>query len=74
MWRLLWWQDFHIIPPGNVPKELRKRALSIGCMEGFKVIRTYMPPIPAKGLANRVILFASFIVSSLFPIPLSEES
>jgi glycosyltransferase involved in cell wall biosynthesis len=55
-------------PTGNVPKELRKRALSIGCMEGFKVIRTYMPPIPAKGLANRVILFASFIVSSLFPI------
>jgi glycosyltransferase involved in cell wall biosynthesis len=57
-------------PTGNVPKQLRKKALSIEYMEGFKIIRTYMPPIPAKGLANRVILFASFIISSLFPIPL----
>jgi glycosyltransferase involved in cell wall biosynthesis len=57
-------------PTGNVPKHLRKRALSIEYMEGFKVIRTYMPPIPAKGLANRMILFVSFIISSIFPIPL----
>jgi colanic acid biosynthesis glycosyl transferase WcaI len=27
-----------------------------------------VPPIPAKGLANRMILFASFIISSIFPI------
>jgi len=57
-------------PTGNVPKHLRKSALSIEYMEGFKVVRTYMPPIPAKGLANRMILFVSFIISSLFPIPL----
>jgi len=55
-------------PTGNVPKQLRKKALSIEYMEGFKVIRTYVPPIPAKGLANRMILFASFIISSTFPI------
>jgi colanic acid biosynthesis glycosyl transferase WcaI len=55
-------------PTGNVPKHLRKKALSIEYMEGFKVIRTYVPPIPAKGLANRMILFASFIISSIFPI------
>jgi colanic acid biosynthesis glycosyl transferase WcaI len=55
-------------PIGNVPKYLRKKALSIEYMEGFKVIRTYVPPIPAKGLANRMILFASFIISSIFPI------
>jgi glycosyltransferase involved in cell wall biosynthesis len=55
-------------PTGNVPRHLRRRALSIDCMEGFKVIRTYVPPIAAKGLANRVILFASFIISSIFPI------
>jgi len=55
-------------PTGNVPKYLRKKALSIEYMEGFKVIRTYVPPIPAKGLANRMILFASFIISSIFPI------
>jgi glycosyltransferase involved in cell wall biosynthesis len=55
-------------PTGNVPKHLRKKALSIEYMERFKVIRTYIPPIPAKGLANRMILFASFIISSIFPI------
>jgi glycosyltransferase involved in cell wall biosynthesis len=55
-------------PTGNVPKHLKKKALSIEYMEGFKVIRTYVPPIPAKGLANRMILFASFIISSIFPI------
>jgi len=55
-------------PTGNVPKQLRKKALSIEYMEGFKVIRTYVPPIPAKGLANRMILFVSFIISSTFPI------
>ena len=54
-------------PRGNVPKHLRKKALSIEYMEDFKVIRTYVPPIPAKGLANRMILFASFIISSIFP-------
>ena len=60
-------------PTGNVPKQLRKRALSIEYMDGFKVIRTYVPPIPAKGLANRMILFASFVISSIFPIPLLKK-
>ncbi len=55
-------------PSGNVPKNLRKKALSIEYVDGFKVIRTYIPPIPAKGLANRMVLFTSFIISSIFPI------
>jgi len=55
-------------PSGNVPKELRKKALSIQYMDGFKIIRTFIPPLPAKGLANRMILFLSYIISSLFPI------
>jgi len=55
-------------PTGNVPKKLRRKALSIEYMDGFKVIRTFIPPLPAKGLANRMILFASFLISSLFPL------
>jgi glycosyltransferase involved in cell wall biosynthesis len=55
-------------PTGNVPKQLRKKALSIEYMKGFKVIRTYVPPIPAEGIVNRMILFVSFIISSTFPI------
>ncbi|MEM2180852.1 MAG: glycosyltransferase family 4 protein [Nitrososphaeria archaeon] len=54
-------------PTGNVPKNLRKKALSINYMDNFKIIRTFIPPIPAKGLVNRAILFASFMISSIFP-------
>jgi glycosyltransferase involved in cell wall biosynthesis len=54
-------------PMGNVPKHLRKKALAIEYFDGMKVIRTYMPPIPAKGFINRIILFISFMLSSLFP-------
>ncbi|MGB9726466.1 MAG: glycosyltransferase family 4 protein, partial [Fervidicoccaceae archaeon] len=65
---------FSHYPSGNVPKNLRKKALSIEYVDGFKVIRTYIPPIPAKGLANRMILFTSFIISSIFPIPLTRKA
>ncbi|MEM2292292.1 MAG: glycosyltransferase family 4 protein [Candidatus Bathyarchaeia archaeon] len=54
-------------PTGNVPKDLRKRALAVSFMDGFRVIRTYVPPLSARGLANRMVLFMSFIISSLFP-------
>jgi glycosyltransferase involved in cell wall biosynthesis len=60
--------SFPHYPTGNVPRHLRSKALSIDYMEGFKVIRTYVPPIAARGLANRVILFASFIISSILLI------
>ena len=55
-------------PTGNVPKHLRRKALSIENMDGFKVVRTFVPPLPAKGLANRMILFMAFIISSVFPL------
>jgi len=35
-------------PTGSVPKHLRKKALSIENMDGFKVTRTFMPPLPAE--------------------------
>jgi colanic acid biosynthesis glycosyl transferase WcaI len=55
-------------PTGNVPKHLRRKALSVENMHGFKIIRTFVPPLPAKGLANRMILFMAFIISSIFPL------
>jgi len=55
-------------PTGDVPKHLRKRALAVEYVDGFKVIRTWVLPIPSKGLVNRMILFASFILSAIFPI------
>jgi colanic acid biosynthesis glycosyl transferase WcaI len=55
-------------PTGNVPKHLRRKALSVENIEGFKVVRTFVLPLPAKGLANRMILFTTFLISSLFPL------
>jgi len=55
-------------PTGNVPKYLRRKALSVENMDGFKIVRTFVPPLPARGLANRMILFITFIVSSIFPL------
>ena len=55
-------------PTGEIPKHLRRKALSIEYMSGFKVIRTFIPPLPAKGLVNRMILFITFLISSLFPL------
>ena len=55
-------------PMGNVPRHLRRKALSVENMDGFKVVRTYVPPLPARGLANRMVLFITFLISSLFPL------
>jgi glycosyltransferase involved in cell wall biosynthesis len=55
-------------PRGDVPRHLRRRALAVEYVDGFEVIRTWVPPIPAKGLVNRMILFASFMISAIFPV------
>jgi colanic acid biosynthesis glycosyl transferase WcaI len=57
-------------PMGDIPKEYRWKPLKVEWFEGFKVVRTFVPPLASKGLMRRTILFLSFIVSSLFAIPL----
>jgi glycosyltransferase involved in cell wall biosynthesis len=56
-------------PHGNVPKEYRWKPLKIEWQEGVKVIRTFVPPLPSKGVAYRLIIFSSFIFSSLLAFP-----
>lgn len=56
-------------PHGNIPPKYRWKPLVIEHKENMKIIRTFMPPLPSKGLANRILLFASFIISSLFALP-----
>jgi len=56
-------------PHGNVPREYRKRLLKIEWREGVKIIRTFVPPLPSKGLAYRLILAICFVISSLFALP-----
>jgi hypothetical protein len=44
---------FSYYPTRNVPRHLRRKALSVENMGGLKVIRRYVPPLPARGLAAR---------------------
>lgn len=36
-------------------------------------MRTFVPPMPFKGILRRMILFSSFIISSLLALPLVGE-
>ncbi len=56
-------------PKGNVLRKYRWKALSIEYKGGIKVVRTFVPALASKGFVNRVLLFASFTVSSLFALP-----
>ena len=55
-------------PMGDIPKGYRWKAFVKENIEGFTVIRTFIPPLASIGFARRLFLFASFIVSSLFAI------
>jgi len=56
-------------PTGNIPKRYRWKAFRVETFDGLKVIRTFVPPIASERLAKRLVLFVSFIVSSLFAVP-----
>jgi len=57
-------------PHGDTPKEYRYKAFVVENSEGFKVIRTFVPPVASHGLVKRAFIFLSFIISSLFAFPL----
>ena len=60
-------------PHGNIPHKYRWKPFKIEWFNGIKVIRTFVPPIASKGLIRRIILFTSFIISSLFALPLIDN-
>jgi len=57
-------------PNGNVPDKYRWKPFVLENVEEIKVVRTFVPPVSSQGLVKRMILFLSFIVSSLFAVPL----
>ncbi|MEM2129071.1 MAG: glycosyltransferase family 4 protein [Candidatus Bathyarchaeia archaeon] len=56
-------------PTGSIPRDYRWRILRVERFEGFRIIRTFVPPLASKGLARRMILFLSFMASSLLSLP-----
>jgi glycosyltransferase involved in cell wall biosynthesis/ubiquinone/menaquinone biosynthesis C-methylase UbiE len=57
-------------PHGQVPDEYRWKPFKIERIGKIKVIRTFILPLESKGLTKRLLLFATFIFSSLFALPL----
>lgn len=60
-------------PTGKIPKKYRHRLISIENFRKVKIIRTWVPPLASRGLARRLVLYISFIVSSLFAFPFTEH-
>jgi glycosyltransferase involved in cell wall biosynthesis len=52
-------------PHGNIPKEYRKKIVSVEQNDGIKVIRTWVPAISHYTYLNRIIVHGSFVLSSL---------
>jgi colanic acid biosynthesis glycosyl transferase WcaI len=56
-------------PTGKVPREYKYKPMKIEYAGKSKVIRTFVLPLESKGLFKRLLVFWSFIISSLFALP-----
>ena len=62
--------SFPHYPYGKIPEKYRWKPIVVEWMNGFRVIRTLMLPIPSQGLGKRILIFAVFTISSLFALPI----
>jgi glycosyltransferase involved in cell wall biosynthesis len=56
-------------PTGNVPAKYRWKPLTVEYYRGIKVFRTFVVPLASEGIVKRILLFISFVFSSLFALP-----
>jgi colanic acid biosynthesis glycosyl transferase WcaI len=56
-------------PTGYIPTKYRWKPIVVEQMDGFKVYRTPILPLPSQGIARRILLFATFALSSLLALP-----
>lgn len=60
-------------PEGKIPTRYKWKPL-VQDQEGqVRVIRTFVPGLESKGMMQRLVLFLSFIISSLFALPLVRD-
>jgi glycosyltransferase involved in cell wall biosynthesis len=52
-------------PHGKIPREYRYKPFKVEWFGNVRVIRTFVLPLESKGLFKRLILFGSFVLSSL---------
>jgi colanic acid biosynthesis glycosyl transferase WcaI len=62
-------------PTGRISKEYRRKFVCIAPEQDKKIriIRTFVPPLASKGFSNRLILFSSFVLSSLAAVPFTRR-
>lgn len=60
-------------PHGIVPKEYRKRILTIDNRSRRKVIRAWMPPIAHQGFFRRLLMYVTFAITALFALPVTRR-
>lgn len=53
-------------PHGKIPKEYMWKPFKVELLGKIRVIRTFILPLESKGLTRRILLFGSFVISSLF--------
>ncbi|MHA1409204.1 MAG: glycosyltransferase family 4 protein [Candidatus Odinarchaeia archaeon] len=58
-------------PLGRIPADYRGRLLSVEEELGCRVVRVWVPPLPSRGMLNRVLLFFTFSLMSLLGIAFS---
>jgi glycosyltransferase involved in cell wall biosynthesis len=56
-------------PTGKIPKQYKRLPLKVEYAGKTRVIRTCVLPLESKGLFKRLLVFWSFIISSLFALP-----
>jgi hypothetical protein len=61
-------------PTGKIPKEYKFKPLTVEYIRKTKIIRTFVLPLESKGLLKRLLVFWSFMISSLFALPFVGKS
>jgi colanic acid biosynthesis glycosyl transferase WcaI len=56
-------------PTGKIPEQYKRKLLKVEYVEKSRILRTFVFPLESKGLLKRLLVFWSFIISSLFAFP-----
>lgn len=57
-------------PTGQISSEFRRKAFTMKHEGQLRIIRVFVPPLASEGVVKRILLFGSFLLSSLFALPL----
>lgn len=57
-------------PDGKIPSAYKFKPFTVEWIGTLRVIRTFVLPLESKGLFKRILLFGSFMFSSLLALPL----